>query len=62
MITTKELEFGKEYKVDSHRGGVFNIMYMGTNTDNEHIFIVTNPGWERTQCWTNEQVERLVMP
>ena len=60
-VDPEQLKFGTEYKIDSHLGGVFSIIYMGTNIDDEHLFIVTNPGWERTICWTDEQVGRLVL-
>ena len=67
-MKAEELEFGKEYKMDSNLGGVFSITYMGddggqlgNDGEKRHIFIVSNPGWERTHTWTDEQVSRLVL-
>ena len=60
-MSPEELEFGQEYKTDSHMGGVFSIMYMGPSKYNKHIFVITNKGWEKELLWTDEQVSRLVL-
>jgi hypothetical protein len=57
----REFELFKKYKIDSHMGGVFTVMYMGKTAGHKHLFTITNEGWEKTLIWTPAQANRLIL-